>query len=99
MHALARITGLSEFPGAFRLSSPAANSHSQGLPWLPVVDADFQNRVAFTVQTHAAKPICQITLFLVVDRDTDAADSGGALLAVDSLDIQMATPGKAKYQR
>ena len=60
---------------------------------------DFENRVTFTVQTHAAKPVCQITLFLVVDRDTDTADSGGALLAVDSLDIQMATPGKAKYQR
>lgn len=60
---------------------------------------DFESRVTFTVQTHAAKPVCQITLLLVVDRDTDAADSGDALLAVDSLDIQMATPGKAKYQR
>ena len=56
---------------------------------------DFQDRLEFTVQTHAAKPVCQVTLFLVVERNTDTADSGGALLAVDSMDISIAKPGKA----
>ena len=56
---------------------------------------NFQDRVEFTVQTHAAKPVCQVTLFLVVERNTDSADSGGALLAMDSMDISIAKPSKA----
>ena len=59
---------------------------------------NFQDRVEFTVQTHAAKPVCQVTLFLVVERNTDTADSGGALLAVDSMDISIAKPGKATFK-
>lgn len=56
---------------------------------------DFQDRVELTVQTHAANPVCQVTLFLVVERNTDTADSGGALLAVDSMNISIEKPGKA----
>jgi hypothetical protein len=59
---------------------------------------DWEDRVEFTVQTHAAKPVLQITLFLLVEHDTDAADTGGALLVVDSLDLEIAAPGKAAYR-
>jgi hypothetical protein len=59
---------------------------------------DFQDRVEFTVQTHAAKPVCQITLFLLVEDNTDTADSGGALLALDSLDLEIVGPGKGTCQ-
>jgi hypothetical protein len=55
---------------------------------------DFINRVEFTVQTNAAKPVCQITLLLLVEHNTDTAGSGGALLAVDSLDLSIAAPNK-----
>lgn len=58
---------------------------------------DWQSRIAFTVQTHAANPVLQVTLFLLFEHDTDAADAGGALLAVDSLDLEIAKPGKAAY--
>lgn len=60
---------------------------------------DFEDRVTFTVQTHAAKPVFQITLILVVERDTDIAESGDAVLAVDSLDLEISKSGKAKYKR
>ncbi len=59
---------------------------------------DWQDRIEFTAQTHAAKPVLQVTLFLLVERDTDAADAGGALLAVDSLDLEISKSAKAKYQ-
>jgi hypothetical protein len=59
---------------------------------------DFQDRVESTVETHAAKSVCQITLFLLVAHYTDTAGNGGALLAVDSLDLQIATSSKAKYK-
>ena len=59
---------------------------------------DFQTRVRFTVQTHAAKPVCQVTLFLAAEHDTDKANSGGALVAVDSLDLTIAKPGEGKYK-
>ncbi len=59
---------------------------------------DWQDRIEFTVQTHAAKPVLQITLFLLVEHNTDAADAGGALLAVDSLDLEIAKAGKASYK-
>jgi hypothetical protein len=58
---------------------------------------DFHDRVEFTVQTHAAKPVCQITLFLLVENNTDTADSGAALLALDSLDLEMVEPAKGTY--
>ena len=59
---------------------------------------DFRDRVEFTVQTRAAKPVCQITLFLLVEHNTDTTGSGGALLAVDSLDLEIVGPGKGTCQ-
>ena len=56
---------------------------------------DFENRVEFTVQTQATKPVCQITLFLLAEHETDKADSGGALLVVDSLDLEINKSAKA----
>lgn len=58
---------------------------------------DWQHRIEFTVQTHADKPVLQITLFLLVEHDTDTADAGSSLLAVDSLDLEIAKSGKAAY--
>jgi hypothetical protein len=57
---------------------------------------NFQDRVQFTVQKHAAKPVCQVTLFLAVEHDADAPNSGGALLQIDSLDFEIESPGKLK---
>lgn len=59
---------------------------------------DFQQRVEFTVQTRAKKPVCQITLLLVVEHDTDAADAGGGMLGVDSLDVSIGKGGKAAFK-
>jgi hypothetical protein len=58
------------------------------------VSGDFQDRVEFTVSKHSAKPVLQITLFLLVEHDTDTADAGGALLVVDSLDLEIHKTGK-----
>jgi hypothetical protein len=56
---------------------------------------DFQNRVEFTVQKHAANPVIQITLCLLAEHDTDVAGGGGgALLAIDSLDLSIGKSGK-----
>ncbi len=60
---------------------------------------DFQDRFAVTLQKRADKPVCQITLLLLADRDTDMADAGGALLVVDSLDIEVEHPENAKLQQ
>ncbi|HQX48615.1 MAG TPA: hypothetical protein PLY87_03705 [Planctomycetaceae bacterium] len=60
---------------------------------------DWQDRIEFTVQTHAADPVLQVTLLLLVDHDTDATDTGGALLVVDSLDLEMAKSAKAVYKK
>jgi hypothetical protein len=59
---------------------------------------NFHEMVEFTVQTRAAKPVCQITLFLLVEHDTDTGGSGGAHLTVDSLDLLITTPGSGAYQ-
>jgi hypothetical protein len=63
-----------------------------------VDQGNFHETVEFTVQTRAAKPVCQITLFLLVEHDTDTDGSGGAHLTVDSLDLEIATPGSGVYQ-
>jgi|GEM_PF-2256112 len=60
---------------------------------------DWQDRIEFTVQTHAAKPVVQISLFLLVEHDTDTADAGGALLVVDSIDLEIAKSAKAAYKK
>ena len=60
---------------------------------------DWENRVTFTTKVRAAKPVLQITLFLLVEHDTDADGSGGALLAVDSLDLEIAKSTKAAIQQ
>jgi len=62
------------------------------------VSTDFLKRIEFTVQAHAAKPVCQITLILLVEHDTDTADSGGAVVMVDSLDLSLAGAGQGKYK-
>lgn len=56
---------------------------------------NFESRVEFTVQTQATKPVCQITLFLLAEHETDKANSGGALLVVDSLDLEINKFAKA----
>ena len=38
---------------------------------------DFLKRVEFTAPTHAANPVCQITLILLAEHDTDTPDDGG----------------------
>ncbi|WP_152054503.1 hypothetical protein, partial [Tautonia marina] len=48
---------------------------------------DFHDRVRLQFQRHAAEPVAQITVFLMAERNTDQADSGGAALFVDSLDL------------
>jgi hypothetical protein len=63
-----------------------------------VDQGDFQDTVEFTVQTRAAEPVCQITLFLLLEHNTDTAGSGGAQLAVHSLDLEIAKPGKGTYK-
>lgn len=60
---------------------------------------DFQDRVAFTVKKQAANPVVQITLFLIAEHDTDTAGDGGALLAIDSLDLSLAKPAKVAIER
>jgi hypothetical protein len=55
---------------------------------------DFFDRIEFTVQPRAAKPVRQVTLLLVADHDTDSPGSGGALLAVDSLDLSVSKSEK-----
>ena len=60
--------------------------------------SDFQDRVEFTVQTRAAKPVCQITLFLLVEHNTDITDAEGAVLVVDSMDLEIVTPGKGAFK-
>ncbi|MEI8384028.1 MAG: hypothetical protein WCJ09_28205 [Planctomycetota bacterium] len=49
---------------------------------------DFEGRVEFTLQTNSVKPVCQITLFLLAEHETDKKDSGAALLVIDSLDLE-----------
>ena len=57
---------------------------------------DFQDRIEFNLQKRTHNPVCQITLVLIVEQDTDSEDSGGALLAVDSMDVSIAEPAKAR---
>jgi hypothetical protein len=63
-----------------------------------VDQGNFHETVEFIVQTRAAKPVCQITLFLLVEHDIDTDGSGGAHLTVDSLDLEIATPGSGTYK-
>lgn len=60
---------------------------------------DYQSRMEFTLQTHSAKPVCQITLFLLAEHETDKADTGGALLTVDSLDLSITPQSDAKLKQ
>jgi len=50
---------------------------------------NFLEAFQFTLQPHAAEPVCQITLFLLVEHDIDTDDAGGAVLSIDSLDLEM----------
>jgi hypothetical protein len=59
---------------------------------------DYHATVEFTVQAHAAESMCQITLVLLVEHDTDTDGSGGAHLTVDSLDLEITMPGQGTYQ-
>lgn len=60
---------------------------------------DFNQRIVLTVPTHAAKPVCQVTLFLLAEHDSDNAGSGSAVLIVDSLDLSFAESGEGAYRR
>lgn len=60
---------------------------------------DFEERITFTVQTHAKKPVLQITLFLVAEHDTDVANGGTALLGLDSIDLSIGEPNTAKISK
>ena len=58
---------------------------------------DFEQRIVFTVNKHAKNPVCQITLFLAVERD--AEEDGGSLLAIDSLDLGFDSDSKATFAK
>jgi hypothetical protein len=60
---------------------------------------DFAKRVEFTVRPHAAKPVCQVTLILLAEHDTDTADSGGGVVMVDSLDLSFTAAGQGQLGR
>jgi hypothetical protein len=60
--------------------------------------SDFHDRVEFTVQTRAAQPVCQITLFLVVEHNTDSTDAEGAVLVADSMDLEMVMPDTGTFK-
>lgn len=60
-----------------------------------VLDGSFEERVEVTVPVHAKKPVCQVTLFLVAEQDTDVKDAGGALLTLDTMDVTFATGAKS----
>lgn len=60
---------------------------------------DFQQRVEFTLQVHAARPVCQVTLVLLAEHDTDTPDSGAGVVMIDSLDLSFTTAGQGKYER
>ena len=74
-------------------SKDAMAAAHPSLPW-----SDFQDRVEFTVKTRAANPVCQLTLFLLLEHNTDTAASEGVQLALDSLDLEIVEPGKGTYQ-
>ncbi len=63
-----------------------------------IIFDDFQDRITFTLHKRAAKPVCQITLFLLAERDTDMKDTGGALLVVDSFDIEIEKAENGKFE-
>ena len=43
------------------------------------------------------QPVCQITLFLVVEHPTDSTDAEGAVLVVDSLDLAIVMPDTGTF--
>jgi hypothetical protein len=59
---------------------------------------DYVKRLEFTLQTNAAKPVCQITLILLAEHDTDTPDAGGAVVMVDSLDLSFTTTGQGQFR-
>jgi hypothetical protein len=56
---------------------------------------DFQDTLDFNLPTSAAKPVCQISLFLVAEHTTDNPDAGSALILVDSIDVSIKNSGSA----
>lgn len=77
---------------AGRDAAPDRSDEDSGL------NGNFEDRLEFTLQTHAAKPVCQLTLILVVEHDTDKADTGGATLTVDALDLEITGAGNARLK-
>jgi hypothetical protein len=59
--------------------------------------SDFHDRIEFTVQTRAAKPVCQVTLFLAVEHNTDITDAEGAVLVVDSMALEIVMPDTGMF--
>jgi hypothetical protein len=60
---------------------------------------DFSERFEFKVYPRAVKPVCQVTLFLLVEHDIDTPGAGGAVLNVDQLDMEILTPDTGTFMQ
>jgi hypothetical protein len=85
--------------GAVKLKGKAKNELQSSSTPGKGKSTDFAKRVEFNVPTHAANPVCQVTLILLAEHDTDTAGSGGGVVMVDSLDLSFASPGQGQYKR
>jgi hypothetical protein len=91
-----QVVNLSAPPGQeYGLKGTAKDALAATHPSLPW--SDFHERFTFTVETRAAKPVCQTTLFLVVEHNTDITDAEGAVLVVDSMDLEIVTPATGTF--
>jgi len=59
----------------------------------PDTGGAFIDSFEFTVQPRAVKPVCQVTLFLLVEHDIDTDGAGTAVLTIQTLDMEIVTPG------
>ena len=86
---------------AQHLAKKKAKPAPPAAPATPVTEktAEYNQRIEFTVHKQAANPVCQITLVLLAEHDTDTAGAGVALLTVDTLDLSIKTAGQAQYKR
>ena len=60
---------------------------------------DFSERFEFKVYPRVVNPVCQVTLFLLVEHDIDTHDARGAVLNVDQLDMEIVTPDTGTFMR
>jgi hypothetical protein len=59
----------------------------------------FIDSFEFTIQPRAVKPVCQITLFLLVEHDIDTDGAGTAWLNIQTLDMEIVTPDTGTFER